>query len=76
MIDTTTCSECLGEIQYQDTVIIHNNWVYCDSECLNDRILLDLSYAWIAFKNLIDEYDNEPFDPNTWGVHTLQGSLC
>ncbi len=76
MIDTTTCSECLGEIQYQDTVIIHDNWVYCDSECLNDRILLDLSYAWIAFKNLIDEYDNVPFDPNTWGSQTLQGSLC
>ena len=75
MIDTTTCSECLNEISIF-SVIIHNNWVYCDSECLNDRILLDLSYAWIAFKNLIDEYDNEPFDPNTWGVHTLQGSLC
>ncbi len=52
MIDITTCSECLGEIQYQNKVIIHNNWVYCDSECLNERILLELSYAWIVFKNL------------------------
>lgn len=76
MIDINTCSECLTNIMYHDTVIIHNNWVYCDSECLNDRILLELSYAWVVFKNLIDEYDNVPFDPDTWGLRTLQGSLC
>ena len=59
---------------YHDKVIRHNNWDYCDAECLNERILLELQYAWVVFKNLIDKYDNVPFDPDTWGLQTLQGT--
>ncbi len=74
MIDSNTCSECLGEIQDYNKIILHNNWLYCDAECLNDRIIMDLTYAWVVFKNLIDKYHNEPFDSDTWGSQTLVGT--
>ena len=50
------CSECFSPAK---KVIKHNNWNYCDAECLNDRINMDRTYEWVIFKNLTDIYNNE-----------------
>lgn len=74
MINSKTCSECLNDIHDYNKIILHNNWIFCDAECLDYRINMNLTYAWIVFKNLIDEYHNEPFDSDTWGSQTLVGT--
>ena len=68
------CSECFNDNVNQDKVIRHNNWYYCSAECLDYRINLELTYAWVVFKNHIDSYNNEPFDSDTWGSQTLVGT--
>ncbi len=50
------CSECFSPAT---KVIKHNNWNYCDAECLNDRINMDRTYEWVKFKNLTDIYNKE-----------------
>ena len=50
------CSECFSPASRD---IIHNYWIYCDVECLNERINMDRTYEWIKFKNLTDIYNNE-----------------
>ena len=68
------CSECFTEDIMLYKFIRHNNWYYCSAECLDYRIRLDLLHAWIVVKNHIDLYNNEPFDPDTWGIKTLVGT--
>lgn len=68
------CSECFNENVNQNKFIRHNNWDYCSPECLNYRINMDLTYAWVVIKNHCDEYYNEPFDSDTWGSRTLKGN--
>lgn len=58
-VNKLTCSECLSDIVDSKKIIKHNNWIYCDAECLNERINLDLSYEWVVFKNSIDIMNNE-----------------
>jgi len=50
------CSECFCPASGD---IIHNQFVYCDVECLNERLNMDRTYEWVLFKNLTDIYNNE-----------------
>ena len=68
------CSECFNENVNQNKFIRYKNSNYCSPECLNYRINMNLMYAWVVFKNLIDEYYNESFDSDTWGSQTLVGT--
>ena len=69
------CSECFIDIVEHNKAIKHGDWDYCDKDCLDYRINLDLTYAWVVFKNMTDKYNNEPMDTDSWGVHTLRDSF-
>jgi hypothetical protein len=58
------CSECFNPAS---KVIKHKNYIYCDAECLNERINMDRQYEWLVFKNSTDIYDNvEPLGALTY----------
>jgi hypothetical protein len=61
------CVWCLGTIEPNSQVYVHDSWTYCNRECLNEQLKLDIFYAWVVFKNCIDLYNGEEL----LGVHTL-----
>ena len=58
-IDNSMCSQCFGTLEPNSQIYVHNGWVYCHQECLNEDIQNDMMYAWLVFKNCIDLYNGE-----------------